>query len=250
MKYFGMTCKSEQDWLRNYTETVYTGNGDIIELGAWMGSYTIPLATGLMKRKFLLPHRRIHSFDRFIWESWMDEYIAGVWHPWKRGQSFLPEYVKRIGYLAPYVEIHAGDILDTVWNWPVEFICVDAMKSWELTNVILKQFYTKLQSDGNGRVFHQDFKYEGCPWIHLVHWVLKDYFWVDPNIEYATTVIFRLHEPIPRELLMKDYSIRDFSLTNIEDAFKYAHYCCGDTMSWSEIDKAEKKAVEERRLYE
>jgi hypothetical protein len=249
MKYFGMTCKSEQDWLRNYTENVYTGEGEIIELGSWMGSYTIPLATGLMRRKYLLPHRKIHSFDKFIWENWMNEHSAGVWHPWREGQSFLPEYVKRIGYLNPYIQIHAGDLLDVKWEWPVEFICVDAMKSWELVNVILKQFYTKLVPE-KSRVFHQDFKYEGCPWIHLVHWVLKDYFWIDPNIEYSTTVVFRLHKPIPPELLLKNYSILDFSPAVIEEAFKYAHYCCGDTISWSEIDKAEKKAVLERKQAE
>ena len=248
MKYLGMTCESEQLWLRNYAENVYTGTGEIIELGPWMGSYTIPLATGLMKRKFLLPHRKVHSFDCFIWIKWMDSQRAGIWHPWKPGESFLPEYMKRIGYLAPYVEVHAGDLLDVTWDWPVEFICVDAMKSWELTNAILKQFYTKLLPD-IGRVFHQDYKFEGCPWIHLVHWVLKDYFWIDPNIEYSTTVVFRLHKPIPPELLMKDYSIKDFSFTDIEEAFKYAHYCCGDTISWSEIDKAEKRAIAEKRLY-
>ena len=248
MKYLGMTCESEQLWLRNYAENVYTGTGEIIELGPWMGSYTIPLATGLMKRKFLLPHRKVHSFDCFIWIKWMDSQRAGIWHPWKPGESFLPEYMKRIGYLAPYVEVHAGDLLDVTWDWPVEFICVDAMKSWELTNAILRQFYTKLLLD-IGRVFHQDYKFEGCPWIHLVHWVLKDYFWIDPNIEYSTTVVFRLHKPIPPELLMKDYSIKDFSFTDIEEAFKYAHYCCGDTISWSEIDKAEKRAIAEKRLY-
>jgi hypothetical protein len=50
--------------------------GEIIDLGCWLGSTTISLASGLRE---LNDPGKVYAFDWFIWEPWMDLSSSEHW---------------------------------------------------------------------------------------------------------------------------------------------------------------------------
>jgi hypothetical protein len=89
-----------------------SGVGEVVELGCWMGSSTCALAEGLaINQRFR--HRRIHAFDSFIWENWMDPYREQFNLPLavRTGDSYLEMFLK---FCAPYSELlepHPGYVV-------------------------------------------------------------------------------------------------------------------------------------------
>jgi hypothetical protein len=68
----GMLHKDSMKYYKWIGSTM-SGVGEVVELGCWMGSSTCALAEGLsLNEKF--QNRRIHAFDSFIWEKWMNFY--------------------------------------------------------------------------------------------------------------------------------------------------------------------------------
>ena len=93
---YGMTNLSEQKYFEFYASEEYSGVGEIVDLGSWMGSTTIPLAKGLKNNKNCKNKKdRIHAFDRFIWKSWMNGRNQGTMKEYQPGDSFLDEFKKR-----------------------------------------------------------------------------------------------------------------------------------------------------------
>src|ERR1700684_1253803 len=46
---FGMIAQSEIEYLRSYARADYSGSGEIVDLGCWLGATTISLSQGLEK---------------------------------------------------------------------------------------------------------------------------------------------------------------------------------------------------------
>src|SRR5262250_2891759 len=70
-KVHGMTSTEEQTYFRRYARDMYSGVGEIVDLGCWLGSTTIPLAQGLFKNiNVSTKGKRIHAYDLFVWEEW------------------------------------------------------------------------------------------------------------------------------------------------------------------------------------
>jgi hypothetical protein len=195
-----MTTQEEQDYCRRYVQTQYTGEGEILELGPWLGSLTIPMATGLLRREYPIPHRKIHTVDTFIWQEWMNKHADGMLYEFKVGELFLKEFIERIGWLAPLVVIYRMELEKLLWDKKIEFLCIDAMKSRELADAILAKYYTYLIPDVSV-VFHQDFKYSGCPWIPEIHSKLKDYFKIIYDAPNSCGVAFKNIKSIPEKML-------------------------------------------------
>lgn len=77
-KVFGMTSSEEQNYFKRYAQDIYSGVGEIVDLGCWLGSTTIPLAQGLRENfNMSTKGKRIHAYDLFVWEKWMNPYRAG-----------------------------------------------------------------------------------------------------------------------------------------------------------------------------
>src|SRR5262249_13582069 len=151
----------------------YSARGRIVDLGCWLGSTTIALARGLRRREDfsqdIAQHREVvHAYDRFVWEPWMDPFLEGCQTTYQAGDSFLREFKSRIRGLDDLVAVYPGDLTAMTWNGgPVEFLLIDVMKSWPLTNHVIKMFYGHL-IPGSSYVVHQDFKHYYTSWIHLV----------------------------------------------------------------------------------
>ncbi len=221
----GMSSNQERDFVRRYAASDFTGEGAIVDLGCWLGSFTIPLATGLRENRRLRGRKvRIHAYDLFSWQNWMNPCVAGTrWADrYKEGDSFMDAFVEQIAPVADLVAIHAGDLNKERWDRtaPIEYLLIDAMKSWELANSVVGNFFPALKP-GLSRVHHQDFAHFFTPWIHLLMYRFRRYF--EP-LAYVPegSFVFGYREQIPDWLLGKSYGFDDFSDDEAADAFGYS----------------------------
>ncbi|AFZ03537.1 hypothetical protein [Calothrix sp. PCC 6303] len=222
--FLGMTTADEQAYTEEYTKSNYTGEGEIVELGCFIGSFSISLARGLeANSKIQNKDNRIHAHDIFIWDEYIGQIFEGheIGSKYQPGDSFIGEYIDRISLYKQYIQIHEGDLINRTWEGgKIEFLLVDAMKSWELTNSCIQNFFPYLIA-GKSLLHHQDFSYFWTTWIHLTMYRLREYF---QPLYYVPecSVIFKYIKEIPSEILAANYSIDSFSNEEIEAAFGYS----------------------------
>ncbi|RCJ32572.1 glycosyltransferase [Nostoc punctiforme NIES-2108] len=223
----GMTSMEEQLFLENYAQNEYSGRGEIVELGCWFGSSTISLAMGLEDNSCVTnKNQRIHAYDIFIWCSLanMPQSVIGssLEGKYKDGDSFLDEYLNRINPWSHLIHVHPGDLAEIGWQQgEIECLFIDAMKSWELTNSIIKNFFPYLIPEVS-LVIHQDFAHYYTSWIHLMMYRLREYLVPIKHPFIYSSRAFRYVKPIPNELLHNSYSFDSFSETEVEAAFNYS----------------------------
>lgn len=221
----GMTSKTEQEYFHKYARENYSGGGEVVDLGCWLGSTTIPLAKGLSQNPvFLKNPKKIYAYDLFIWFDWMNSSVAGtnLTDRYKEGDNFVDEFKRRTEKYESYIEICEGDLAKTGWNGKqIEFLLVDAMKNWELTNAIIRDFYPSLIPD-KSLILHQDFGHYFTPWIHLLQWKFKDSFEFIEEIPKSQSVVFKYINKIDEPLLRRNYSFEDFTDDEVNQAFNFS----------------------------
>lgn len=221
----GMTSKTEQDYFAVYGEKTYSGKGEIVDLGCWLGSTTIPLVKGLLKNPaFAESNRKVYAYDLFIWFEWMNESAAGtrLAGKYKEGDNFVEEFEARTKEFARRIEIREGDLKQIGWSGEnIEFLLVDAMKNWDLANAVVRDFYPSLVP-GESIILHQDYAHFFTPWIHLLQWTFRESFAFAGEVPKSQSVIFRYENKIAGELLNKNYSFESFSDREVDSAFDYS----------------------------
>jgi hypothetical protein len=219
----GMTSKSEQDYLASFGREIYAGDGEVVDLGCWLGSTTISLVDGLSKNPlFVNSGQKVYAYDLFVWFNWMNDSLSGtnLVGKYVEGDSFLEEFEARISDVAEHIEIRAGDLTEIGWHGGrIEFLLIDAMKSWELANGIMNNFFPHLVP--GSLVFQQDFASRLVPWIHVIQWKFRDHFEMLEDIPRSQSIVFRLIQPIPADLLAEELSFESFSAEEVKDAFDY-----------------------------
>lgn len=221
-----MTTRLEQAYLYWYVQNKYSGKGEIADLGCWLGSASICLAKGLEANKAIkMKNKRIHAYDIFIWEPWMDKEVKNtpLERKYKSGDSFIDEYTKRVNRWENLIEIHSGDLKQIGWDkkYAIEFLFNDASKTWDLTNSIIQNFYPSL-IPGVSIYIEQDFAHYYTSWIHLVRYRFRDYFKPILHIPFSGSVVFKYIKPVLPEMLNVSYSFSSFSEDEIDSAFEYS----------------------------
>ncbi len=221
----GMTSCEERCYVMEYAEKEYTGVGEIVDLGCWLGSLTVPLAIGLERNKQLNKDKMIiHAYDRFIWKDWMNQEVlnTNLANKFQHNKLFVDAFYEVIKPWQNKIKTYVGDLKELDWESQksIEYLLVDAMKNFDLANTILHKFFPCLIPNVS-LVQHQDFCHYYCPWIHLIMYRFREYF--EPIIYVpCTSVIFKNTKQISNDLLQKDYSFSDFSPTEMKNAFDYS----------------------------
>lgn len=221
----GMTSGTEQAYIANYGENLYAGHGEVVDLGSWLGSTTIPLTAGLLKNpNFRDTSRKVFAYDLFIWFEWMRPSVAGtdLAEKYHEGDNFVDEFKRRVAPLADSIEVREGDLKTIGWSGePIEFLLVDAMKGWDLAASIAQDFYPSL-IPGQSLVFHQDFAHHFTPWIHLIQWKLRDHFEYVEEVPRSQSVIFKCIQTISPSAVDIDWGFKMFSDVDVDEAFEYS----------------------------
>jgi hypothetical protein len=216
----GMTSQQELAFLHYYASKKYTGAGEIVDLGCWLGATTFALAKGLELNRKVNQDKRIHAFDLFYWQSSLDQHIIGT--PYEN--QFLPNddykwlFLKNTKKYEQKI-VTVGEIIHEKWDGkPIEFLFIDAMKNIPISQVILQNFYPYLLA-GKSLVVYQDFDHYYTPWIHLLIYRYRNYFSFVCDIKPCGSIVFKLLKPIPQELIHTNLS--DFYGNEADEAISY-----------------------------
>lgn len=198
----GMLGLEERKLLYQLARNIYTGEGAVVELGAFCGASTCCLAAGLRDNPRAVG-RRVDSYDSFIaGEPYLVDFIRTQFHEtFEIGQSFAGIFRRATAEFAGLIEMHPGDLLEQSWpaGTPIEILFVDVAKTLALSGKVLTEFFPHLVP-GKSIVIHQDFYHPTAFYLPVVMDFLRDHFSiVEEGRDWS--VVFRLESPIPREKL-------------------------------------------------
>jgi hypothetical protein len=198
----GMLGLDERRLLYHLARNSYTGEGSVVELGAFCGASTCCLAAGLRDNP-LASGRWVDSFDNFIAsEPYLVDFLRTQFRETvKPGKSFEAIYRRSVAPFADRVRVHKGNLLDQKWpdDDPIEILFVDVAKTLALSGKVLTEFFTHL-IPGKSLVIQQDFYHPTAFYLPVVMEFLSDYFTI---IEAGRdwSVVFKLEAAIPRDKL-------------------------------------------------
>jgi hypothetical protein len=230
---YAMTTDRELCFLENYARYSYTGAGDIVDLGCWLGATTFALARGLTDNTNGPGAHPIDAIDRFVWEPWMDDIARRIQLPRRHraGEYFLDE---TRALLAPYsklVRVRSLDLLKAKAHpRPIEFLFIDAMKSWPLADRIAHNYFPRL-IPGRSLVVQQDFA-DSSPITatnHMLMWLLRDRLEPVYHVPHSCSVAFFCMSEVPAASIGKVTSTR-FVPDEIAQAFDYSAGCVSADM--------------------
>lgn len=223
----GMTTPSELCFLESYARDVFCGAGRIVDLGCWFGATTAALARGLTANTLTTDNRIIEAFDLFTWEAWMNRHIHRL--PFDRayqpGDSFLSDVGALLFQYRAFVNLKQCDLQEPLSpGRPIEFLFVDAAKSWSLTASIVKSFFPSL-IPGRSLVVQQDFV-----WYHptvvstqMLMWYMRDHFEFVHHVPGACSAVFLHTNPI--DPMTPALSATLFDKEMIDEAYDYSYEC-------------------------
>lgn len=178
-------------WLTNQR---YSGAGQIIDAGAFIGGSTNALASGLLQSG---KPGRIRSFDLFVCGFFEGNHEA-LGKPGE-GASFRPQFDLNIADVKEIVEVNEGDIQKFPFTEPIEIMFLDCLKAPFVNDFVVKELFPKL-IPGKSIVVQQDYLHEYLPWIHVTMEMLGEYFLVLTHTE-VNSVAYLLISEIPEKVL-------------------------------------------------
>lgn len=221
----GMTTIEEREYWKNYSAQKFTGRGAIIDLGCWFGSTTFSLGEGLdLNKRIGVVQKKIYAYDLFSWEEWMNPFVKNTPYEnkFRVGDDFSDAFRFFTKKHKKKIECRKVDLTAEKWTGgDIEFLLIDAMKSWELCQSIYKNFYPSLKA-GLSEILHQDYAHYYTYWIHLLQFRLKEYFTPIKESSNGGSLGFAYIKQIPEELLSMRISKSQFSKFEIDKAFEYS----------------------------
>lgn len=238
------TSPEEQAYLSNYSERDYSGRGEIIDLGCLLGATTMSLAKGLRLNAAVSGKAgRIHAYDLFQWEESFSELPGGFSHRYKPGDDFLPEFQARIVKFADLIEVHAGDLTKTGWcGDPIEFLLVDANKSWDLCEHIGKTFYPHLLAR-DSFVFDQDFKHYYTPWVHILNFRIRSFLEAYDALAGTCSFVFRSVASLDPAMVPSAAEMKGISSEELDEVYEFSLSLIPNGSGWERANVMASKVM-------
>lgn len=223
-----MSDNSLRNYCFRYASQQYSGKGELVDLGSWLGATVVPLCEGLRANPlFSDQHHHVHCYDAFVWYENMTKSITSYPEAvsgYKVGDFFVDSFCTITQTHKELIVIHQTDLATASWETkPIEYLMIDAMKNWEIARNIVINFYPFVVA-GAGIVIHEDFCHYYTSWIHLIQYKLKDFFEPVDDMNGSSAKAFRCVKPLNKAVLEKiiPQHFDEFSETEIFEAFDYS----------------------------
>lgn len=214
-----MISSEEKRYLYWLTSHVWSGAGDVVEIGPWLGGSTVCLAEGMRASQQKDIRKRLKTYDNFIWREFMSQRACLQLRP---GDSFMPQFMRNIQDWAEIIDAYQNTLPDEVIERKeaskkryreseqiglfdgahignlVEILFVDGAKSWRGMTYLLKVLH-KHFIPGKTLLVCQDFKYWGTYWVPIMMSRISEYLEPAHNLLRGTTVTFRLTQSLPAQ---------------------------------------------------
>lgn len=227
--YLGMTTLEEQEWCKQFTASRYTGEGALVELGAFFGSLSLSLADGLAEAaesgRLTKKQALLESYDLFYWHRSMTTSIKGtpLEGRLKEGDWFFEVFQANTAHRADYINPTWGDLGKKKWEGgPIEFLLLDCLKYDEITNNVMQSFIPATRP-GLSRIGHQDYFHFYEWWTHLINFEQRNYLEIEEAVPNSGMLIMKVTGDL-REYCHSYNSERDYSKTTpdqIEAAYEW-----------------------------
>lgn len=144
----GMISDEEAQYY-NYICDYYTGGGEVVELGPWLGKSTYYITKALIKNPYFKGHK-LNIFDDFIWRAdWMNDYLPHE-EKLKDGVDFQYLFEKYTSDISNYVDVkkrkfvtYGGNDHVEQLKWdgaPIEIMYIDCGRTIEANEAWYKIF--------------------------------------------------------------------------------------------------------------
>lgn len=150
------------------------GEGDIVDLGSFIGGSTACLASGRMAG---VKKGTIHAYDKFTADERVKKrllYPSGI-APFE-GDNILPKAKELLSPWLSLLQFHPGDITDKLWDdTPIQLLTLDASKVAAKMDRMAEIFFPALVP-GKSIIVQQDFLHFSQPWVVAQMELYQDYF--------------------------------------------------------------------------
>lgn len=228
----GMTTTEERAFLAWWMKERYRGEGTVVELGPFVGASTVSICHGLrLNNRVRKNCERVRVYDRFICDDFMAQSInsalgsprlAGASSaPLQAGDSSLPAFLRQTAEYESLIDLRPGDLLSQKHDGaPVELLFVDAMKTPELAEHVVREFFSCLLP-GKSLLIQQDFVHYWTSWIHLIQYDLRDRCEFACHVPRSDSAVFTVRKSIVDAAAYK-LNIQTRSDAEIDEVFAYS----------------------------
>lgn len=240
--YFGMTALQEQTYCEWYCSHLYEGAGAIVELGTFLGSLTKSMVNGLRANPAAgASSRKVRVFDLFYWDHVMTACVRGTAYEGfcREGEWFTEKYKDSLRAWSDHTDVSQADLSKFTYdNEPIEFLMVDVMKNDQLCANVTQQFFPAL-IPSKGILFHQDFLHFYESWVHVIQFLLKDYFEPLAAVDGSGAFVFKCVKAVPESACNMNFPLKDsWGDDLIEEAFDWSRGIVGE-QNRSAVDAAQ-----------
>jgi hypothetical protein len=231
-----MLSKMERRVLYSLARDYASGDGAIVDAGAFLGGSTASLLAGVRDRTERWTGPPVTSYDLFRVDDYMVPKFFSDDGSIRVGESFRPRFDAHVSrFDVPHV-VHEGDITEIGWSGdPIEVLFLDILKSWEINDAVLRDFFPSL-IPGRSVIVHQDYGWGENPWIAITVELMRDSLVLLDWMEWGTHVYF-VERELPRDVL--EHGVRDLDIdTKIELTEQAASHAEGWVLGMLEISRA------------
>jgi hypothetical protein len=196
----GMLGPEELQFLYFSAQRHYTGAGDIVDAGAFLGASAAAMGAGLRDNPQVTNKTgRIYSYDFFEFGDYHQPYIGD--RGLKPGDDTLPLFHEYTRSVRSHIIAKKGDICAQTWSGgDIEVLFVDFTQHWDHHEFVVRTFYPHL-IPGRSLLIHQDFVFTVAYWLHIfMEHYARCFEWISPYIPNATAA-WLVKSPLPREAL-------------------------------------------------
>jgi hypothetical protein len=188
-----MLWPDERRFLYWIGRDVWTGRGEIVDLGAFLGGSAACLAAGVRDGQVAAKAGRVHSYDDFRFASFHRPFLPDF--EGKDGDSTLPAFHATTAPYAGIVTATSGDICAQPWEKPIEVLFLDFTQTVAHHDAVARTFYPHLVP--GGLLVQQDYIFVVAYWLHVWMELYASHFEVVEQFVRSSTAAFRLKEPLP-----------------------------------------------------
>ena len=212
---FSQASIFERKFLHSLCKNVYSGDGEIVELGVGGGGTAFPICLGVSENdRFAKKQERVHLFDWY--ELGPGRYASKVFFRSevnaKLGDSFLPDVLENLSEFNGIFTVYNGDVAAVEFDIDeIEILHVDVAKTLVTFQSVFERFFSRL-IPGQSIILHQDFASPSLSWIHYSTAVLLPFIDVLSK-PIRSTLPFKLAKKIPDEVFTRikndDFSVEE-----------------------------------------
>jgi hypothetical protein len=197
-----MLSKTERRLLYSLARDYAGGDAAIVDAGCFLGGSTAALLAGVRDRAEPWTGPPVESYDLFRVEAFTIPKFFGDARNVRVGDSFRPRFDTHVGRFDVAHVVHEGDVTRIGWTGgPIEVLFLDLLKSWEINDAVLRDFFPSLVP-GRSVIVHQDYGWGDTPWIPISVELLRDSLVLLDWMEWGSHVFF-VERELPADVLQK-----------------------------------------------